>query len=297
MNKGNINDKKRLLIFLGLTFGLSWMWFFISNPKTIRWGDLPMNRQNFVCLGMLFPLIAHILTRRITKEGFALSGSGSMRLGITFSDRKWIFFIFALLLPWAYTELSNLIAIIICPDLYDKDHALMTGVDKRLIPLLPVNAIVTGAIGSFAALGEEAGWRGYMMPKLMKLTGRYRALLIGGVIWGLWHAPLTCIGHNFGTDYPGFPFTGILIMCVYCVFVGVILTFVTERSGSVWPAAILHAVNNSCPSILAVYMDPAKSTPTRVLIAQWGGMLIGTGALALAVIMVWRKTDKEAVKS
>ena len=44
-------------------------------------------------------------------------------------------------------------------------------------------------------------------------------------------------------------------------------------------------------------MDPAKSTPTRVLIAQWGGMLIGTGALALAVIMVWRKTDKEAVKS
>ncbi len=292
-----MNDKKRLLIFLGLTFGLSWMWFFISNPEMTLWNDLPVNRQSFVCLGMLFPLIAHILTRRITKEGFAMSGEGSMRLGITFSDRKWIFFILALLLPWAYTELSNLIAIIICPDLYDKDHALMTGVDKRLIPLIPINAIVTGAIGSFAALGEEAGWRGYMMPGLMKLTGRYRALLIGGVIWGLWHAPLTCIGHNFGTDYPGFPFTGILIMCVYCVCIGVILTFVTERSGSVWPAAILHAVNNSCPSILAVYMDPAKSTPTRVLIAQWGGMLIGTGALALAVIIVWRKTDKEAVNS
>ena len=292
-----MNDKKRLLIFLGLTFGLTWAWFFISNPEMTLWNDLPMNRQSFVCLGMLFPLIAHVLTRYITKEGFAMSGSGSMQLGITFSDRKWIFFILALLLPWAYTELSNLIAIIICPDLYDKDHALMTGVDKRLIPLIPVNAMVSGAIASFAAFGEEAGWRGYMMPGLMKLTGRARALLIGGVIWGLWHAPLTCIGHNFGTDYPGFPFTGILIMCVYCVFVGVILTFVTERSGSVWPAAILHAVNNSCPSILAVYMDPAKSTPTRVLIAQWGGMLISTGALALAVIIVWRKTDKEAVNS
>lgn len=293
MNKGNMNDKKRLLIFLGLTFGLSWMWFFISNPEMTLWNDLPVNRQNFVCLGMLFPLIAHVLTRYITKEGFAMSGDGSMQLGITFSDRKWIFCILALLLPWAYTELSSLIAIIICPDLYDKNHALMTGVDKRLIPLIPVNAMVSGAIGSFAAFGEEAGWRGYMMPRLMRLTGRYRALLIGGVIWGLWHAPLTCIGHNFGTDYPGFPFTGILIMCVYCVFVGVIITFVTERSGSVWPAAILHAVNNSCPSILTVYMDPAKSTPTRVFIAQWGGMLISTGALALAVIMVWRKKEKK----
>ncbi len=285
------------MIFLGLAFGMTWSWFFISNPEMTLWNDLPVNRQNFVCLGMLFPLIAHVLTRYITKEGFAMSGDGSMRLGITFSDRKWIFYLLALLLPWAYTELSNLIAIIICPDLYDKDHALMTGVDKRLIPLIPVNAMVSGAIASFAAFGEEAGWRGYMMPGLMKLTGRARALLIGGVIWGLWHAPLTCIGHNFGTDYPGFPFTGILIMCVYCVFIGVILTFVTERSGSVWPAAILHAVNNSCPSILAVYMDPAKSTPPRVLIAQWGGILIGTGALALAVIMVWRKKDKEAVKS
>ena len=75
---------------------------------------------------------------------------------------------------------------------------------------MPANAIVSGTIGSFAALGEEGGWRGYMMPKLFKITGRKRALIIGGVICGLWHAPLTCIGHNFGTDYPGFPYLGIV---------------------------------------------------------------------------------------
>ena len=97
-----------------------------------------------------------------------------------------------------------------------------------------------------------------MMPKLKSLMGRYPALIVGGVIWGLWHAPLTCIGHNFGTDYPGFPYVGIIIMCLYCILLGGILTYVTEKTGSVWPAAFLHGVNNASPSILAAFMNAEK---------------------------------------
>jgi membrane protease YdiL (CAAX protease family) len=87
--------------------------------------------------------------------------------------------------------------------------------------------MVSGTLVSVAALGEEGGWRGYMMPKLINIMGRGKALLLGGIIWGLWHAPLTCIGHNFGTDYPGFPFVGIIKMCIFCTLMGIILTFLT----------------------------------------------------------------------
>ena len=226
----NINKKtdlKRLLIYLGLCFGMTWLWFFAVNPKFTRWNDLSRYMISFISLGMLFPVIAHVLTRLITKEGFKMYGKDSAMFGISFKDRKWIYFLLALLLPCLITELGNLFAILFCRQLFDPGYPKELDMDYRIFFLQPLAAIFTGVIGSFAAFGEEGGWRAYMMPKLIKLFGGKKALplIIGGIIWGLWHAPLTCIGHNFGTDYPGFPFLGILMMCAFCILMGVILTF------------------------------------------------------------------------
>lgn len=93
----------------------------------------------------------------------------------------------------------------------------------------------------------------------MKLMGTEKAVFVGGVIWGLWHAPLTCVGHNFGTEYPGFPYLGILVMCISSTSLGIALTYITVKSGSVWPAAIMHAVNNANPSILAIFTDMERA--------------------------------------
>ena len=64
--------------------------------------------------------------------------------------------------------------------------------------------------------------------------------------------------HGASADYPGFPYVGIIIMCLYCILLGGILTYVTEKTGSVWPAAFLHGVNNASPSILAAFMNAEK---------------------------------------
>ena len=125
-----------------------------------------------------------------------------------------------------------------------------------------------------------------MMPKLRRLMGRNAALLTGGIIWGLWHAPLTCIGHNYGTDYPGFPWLGILRMCIMCTLMGVMLTFVTEKSGSVWTAAFLHAVNNAGPSILAGFTNSEaveQGGMLSSLISGWGISLLVIAALLLVI--------------
>ena len=277
-------DVKRLLIYLVLSFTLTFLWFFAVIPKGQTWDDMTPEMQSFVALGMLFPFISHILTRWITHEGFAMTGDGSMRMGISFKDRKWVFFVLALILPWIYMESANIISLIIAPQCFDPEHYVSLDIDKRLIMILPLNAMVSGTLVSVAALGEEGGWRGYMMPKLINIMGRGKALVIGGIIWGLWHAPLTCIGHNFGTDYPGFPYVGIIKMCIFCTLMGIILTFLTEKSGSVWPAVFMHAVNNNSPSILNGYIDHEKAA-NAIVSPYWIGMLVSLVTIAL---ILWK---------
>ncbi len=120
MNK----EKKRLILYLILSFGLTFAWFALAMPKGERWEDLSMEMQSFVALGMLFPVIAHVLTRGITKEGFAMTGKGSMMVGIDLKDRKWIYYLLAIFLPWIYVELSNVIALCICHEMYDPKYYL-----------------------------------------------------------------------------------------------------------------------------------------------------------------------------
>ncbi len=247
--------------------------------------------QSFTALGMCFPFLSHILVRWLTKEGFAMTGEDSLMLGISFRDKKWIWFLAATFLPWIYTETGNLLSLVFCRQLYDPQYYLTLEIDQKLLFLMPANAIVSGTIGSFAALGEEGGWRGYMMPKLCKLVGHKKALFFGGTIWGLWHAPLTCIGHNFGTDYPGFPYVGILKMCILCILLGILLTILTQESGSIWPAAILHAVNNAGPSVLNGYINPDQAG-TYGRIAGWSGYMIAILIVVLAVLMILQKKKK-----
>ena len=53
-------------------------------------------------------------------------------------------------------------------------------------------------MGLVQCLGEEAGWRGYLLPKLLEFMKPWKAVLLTGVIWGLWHAPVIACGFNYG---------------------------------------------------------------------------------------------------
>ena len=251
----NKKELTRLLIYLGFAFVLAWLVFFVFILTGHTWDyssqDLQQlsgpdassqNLQQLVGLGMLAPVIAQVLTRKITKEGFAMTGRDSMMLGISFRDRKWIYFVIAVLLPWIYTELGNGITIFLCPDLFDSGYYKTLGVEKGMTFIQPASAMVSGVFVSFAAFGEEGGWRGYMMPKLLKFMNSGKAMIVGGII----------------------------------------LTYVTEKSGSIWPAAILHAVNNAGPGILSMYMNFGKVSGTwGENMAPWMGRMISAAIFAI----------------
>jgi len=82
-----------------------------------------------------------------------------------------------------------------------------------LILLQLVTLPAAAFINLIPALGEELGWRGWLFPKLMPL-GAVPAILVSGVIWGLWHAPLILLGYN----YPGVPgWLGLTAMIGMCI--------------------------------------------------------------------------------
>ena len=127
-----------------------------------------------------------------------------------------------------------------------------TGVFVALQPaVLPLAAV----INIVPVLGEELGWRGWLLPRLMPL-GALPAILITGVIWGVWHAPLVLLGYNY-PDAPGW--LGVLAMVVMCTLIGAIFGWLRLRSVSVWPAALAHAALNGAAGTPSVLFAEARA--------------------------------------
>lgn len=234
---------KRLIIFIVISF----LPFMILIP--ILWqvygepiyagenGKLLIVIYILGIFGMMIPAAANLITRLITKEGFKNS-----YLGVGFKGKTgyWIASV-------AVKLIESWIGLIILWAVFMRGTAFTEAypnIDTQTIGVYLLQ-ISFSIIVFFPAFGEEWGWRGYMMPKLLELMPKPAAIVVGGVIWGLWHAPLTVAGHNFGTDYPGYPFTGILMMCLYCTLMNALLTLVTEKTHSIYPATFIHAINNN----------------------------------------------------
>ncbi|HSJ55201.1 MAG TPA: CPBP family intramembrane glutamic endopeptidase, partial [Anaerolineae bacterium] len=146
--------------------------------------------------------------------------------------------------------------------------------DSALLLLLGVQTVLLGPfLGLLISFGEEYGWRGYLQSELVKM-GKVRGMLVLGVIWGLWHAPIIAMGHNF----PGYPVLGILIMTLYTIGLAFFLGYAVLKSGSPWLAAFLHAINNQAASffIALVY---APSDP----IFSFGAGLYGLAVWAIVI--------------
>ncbi|TFD87339.1 CPBP family intramembrane metalloprotease [Cryobacterium lactosi] len=142
--------------------------------------------------------------------------------------------------------------------------------------MLPVAAF----LNLIPALGEELGWRGWLLPKLMPL-GTVPAIVISGVIWGLWHAPMVLLGYNY-PDAPGW--LGLTMMVGMCILVGAVFGWLRLRSNSVWPAALAHAAFNGAAGTIMIfsmageYIDTTQATPLG-----WTGWIV---PLALVIVLV-----------
>ena len=240
--KSDNMTSRRILIFLSLAFLPSWVLSFIYMAKYGKTVDGAF----YGLLGafsMLTPAIANILTRVITKEGFK-----DCKFSIKFKGNV-RYIIIALCFP----VVSGYITAFVLSETLVRDSSILdviTKPDHINVAATALYCLGTSVLDIILGFGEEFGWRAYLMPKFEEKMPFGTAIVLSGIIWGLWHAPITVCGHNFGTDYPGYPYVGILLMCVSCIFIGLFLTSMVKATGSVLPAALGHiAFNNTAGTV------------------------------------------------
>ena len=188
--------------------------------------------------GMMIPSVSNIITRLATKEGFKNSYLG---LNIEGNIK---YYAAAVWVQLAEVLIGSMVIwLVLLNDMSFSEVFVFDDMKAKTGAILLTAA--ASIILFFPGFGEEWGWRGYMMPKLMELMPKPAAVIVGGIIWGLWHAPLTVSGHNFPTDHVGYPFVGILLMCLFCILTNAFLTFITERTKSVYPVSFSHMINNN----------------------------------------------------
>lgn len=244
--------KKKFILFLCICFGLSLLgaglFYFLGGTYKSIVGTL------FASGYMFLPLISVLLTQLLCGE-IPFSDCG-----ISFKINRWWF------VAWLGFMIWPVLAVLV--------SALMPGVDITLksdlmqqsinslsasgitvgpwgvIIFTLVSGLITGAtINAVFAFGEEVAWRGFLVRVLGDL-GFWRKSLLIGFIWGLWHAPLILMGHN----YPEHPVAGVFMMIAFCMLLTPVMLYLRERSRSVVAAAVAHGTLNAVAGLSAVLL-------------------------------------------
>jgi membrane protease YdiL (CAAX protease family) len=141
-----------------------------------------------------------------------------------------------------------------------------------------------GMIGKTSrALGEEIGWRGFLVPELSKVVSFPMIGLISGLMWAVYHYPVLLFA-DYNAGAPSW--YSLICFTLMVVANSFILAWLTLRSGSLWPAAILHASHNLF--IQSIFTPLTRDTgPTKYIIDEFGVGLVIT--IAIGAIVVWRK--------
>lgn len=255
--------KKRIWIFLVITFVLTYALELFFIYPLYRQGT-PQAAKTIGLLktaAMFLPALGVILTCLFTRDfkGIWIRPNGKKSVKYFFA---------AYFLPSVFTIAGAAVYFLVFSGEFDRNLGYLrmalfsSGVQVTdeiarnvMISNLAAGILLSGILNFIPALGEELGWRGYLLPKLLERFSAVWAILINGVIWGLWHAPLIAMGHNYGFGYLGYPAAGILAMCLSSIVLGAFLSYVTIRTKSCLPAAVGHGAYNGIAAVGLIFTD------------------------------------------
>jgi membrane protease YdiL (CAAX protease family) len=271
--------KKAIATFLGITFALSSVFYLII----ISIGKLSAGNGLYVYGLMWCPSIAALITCRMLRISFS-------ELGWKWNTR---YMLLSYLIPLAYGLIAYLSVWTTgfgkFPN-YDSVKAIGESFGwKNLSPVLVIAfyVILKGTIGMASslssALGEEIGWRGFLVPQLAKVTSFTKTALISGIIWSVWHYPLLLFAdYNSGTPL------WFALSCFTVMVVAISFPFAWMRlkSGSLWTGAFLHASHNLFIQSILTPLT-ADTGQTKYFIDEFG-IAVPTVTVLLAIVF-WRK--------
>jgi uncharacterized protein len=261
---------RHVICFVLLAYGIAWaIWVTQLGPaikNALRDGRTPDNfaATPAVMLGMYAPALAAVVMRVvISKEGLRRS------LGPLPSPRMTLAAVF---IPMAFVLI--LVAIITATNIGDATAGKPVGT------LLAILTFVGVPISTALAFGEEFGWRGYLLPRLLPL-GEVKAAVIVGLIWGPWHLPVLIVGLN----YPGQSIITVLaVFLLSTTLLSLLHTRFYVASGySLIAVSLLHGSLNTFSDRLTD-QNHLSGNP---LIVSAGG-LIASALLAVGIFIAYR---------
>lgn len=287
-------ERRRILIFIGLAYGIAWL----TGLAIYLTGGLvnsPDVSPNLTLATVLLstgymwaPALANLLTRFITREGWGKSGMRmNFRLG-------WPYWIAAWLLPAVATIGGAVIFFVIFPQYYAGLKVVASQLQAAgqpatgnlwgfVVMQVIVGVLIAPIVNGIFTFGEEFGWRVYLLPKLLPL-GKWKAMILQGAIWGIWHWPVIAMGYEYGFDYRGFPWLGMLTFLLFTFSAGVLLAWVTLRGRSVWPAMIGHGAINGIAALAVLFV---QGNPPQLLGPLPVGVVAMSGYIILALVLLF----------
>jgi len=282
-----------ILAFLAIAFGLAWLF---ALPLWLGDGVASPWLTAVALATMTTPALAAFIVVRFIERPASLTRALGLRpLG---RPRRFVGFLaLGLVIPIAVVVTALIVGALLGvyhPDLveFSAFRELVTaqlaaaGVDALPMPIgtlvaVQCVAVAGGAlVNTIPALGEELGWRGWLLPRLLPL-GPVPAILASGAIWGLWHSPLVLLGYNY-PEAPGW--LGVLAMMGMCTAVGGVFGWLRLRSGSVWPSALAHGSFNAAAGLSVVFSSSSHPfDPTQATVLGWTGWIVPAVIVAVLV--------------
>ena len=298
----SIKEKQGFGLYFLFAFGLAWLLQVYASLLLIRDGNATAY-QALLSVSMFCPLAATLLVKKVflhqpTGIGWKVQGKRRYWLAAWFGPA--VFTVLAALLYFAVfssrLDLSGSWLVTAYGGEMDAETLRSQLGVSNLSYLLETGLFaitLAPPINMLFAVGEEAGWRGYMMPQLKECFGLLNGRLLGGVIWGVWHWPIMLLtGYEYGTNYLGAPVLGLVVWCVVCFALNTLLDWLYEKTGCIWVSAIAHGAFNAVAALFTVLTYPADAYynvlgPTPI------GLIGMLPMLAAAVWLTLRQVKQE----
>ena len=272
-------SRMQVITYLLLVFAFSSFFYFLI----LHSGGMGYGRGMYVLGLMWCPALAGMLTLRI-------NGRSISELGWKWGETKYQ--VLSWFIPLFYAAIAYSIVWIFRfggfgnPEFTQSLTAMMhLGGPAWISVLLGIVLIGTyGLVRSISsALGEEIGWRGFLVPELARTTSYTSTALITGIVWSVWHYPILIYGgYNAGTP----TWYGLTCFTVMVIALSFIFAWMRLKSGSLWTGAILHASHNLY--IQALFTPATRNTGKTAWYIDEFGAIVPLVAVVFAIYF-WRK--------
>jgi membrane protease YdiL (CAAX protease family) len=281
------SSRVQVLMYLIILFAFSSFFYFLI----LHSGSLGYGRGMYVFGLMWCPALAGMLTLRLNGRSIAELG---WKWGETkYQVRSWY-------IPLLYASIAYAIVWIFHlgafgnPEFYDSlVKSMHLGGPPWISIVLGIVLIGTyGLVRSVSsALGEEIGWRGFLVPELSKTTPFTATSLISGVVWSLWHYPILIYGdYNAGTP----TWYGLTCFTVLVIAISFVFAWMRLKSGSLWTGAILHGSHNLY--IQGIFTPLTRNTGKTVWFIDEFGCVLPIVTIAFAIYF-WSKRRELSARS